>query len=204
MKAGANLAVFILALGVLSGGCATLSKGDIKRTGEARSVIDEAQQQTADRLDRSTRTTGEVVAMVRKAESEGRAEEARARAEEARALKELEEARVRSAERIAAIKQETARVEQETARLENGNGNPNAVVLEDGCYADRVAEAKVEPYDAVTYARLELDNTGWVKTQFWTRMNQESFGGTDVKVCPKNQRRGKIFHEGYWGNYKKI
>jgi len=126
-----------------------------------------------------------------------------ARASSALALKELEEAKVRSAERIAAIKQETARVEQETARLENG-GNGSNIAMEDGCYADRVAEAKVEPYDAVTYARLELDSTGWVKTQFWTRMEQESFGGTDVKVCPKNRRRGKIFHEGYWGNYKKI
>jgi len=132
----------LTALLALAAGCATLSKGDIKRQTESQNTTLDAVRAGSDTADRAARTQSESTAAIIEATGRARAEETRAAAELAREQQKLEEIRARNAEREQRAQQLRAQIEQ--AEREDSEADRELARLERKARAMQKLKARAE------------------------------------------------------------
>ena len=188
----------LTALLALAAGCATLSKGDIKRQTESQNTTLDAVRAGSDTADRAARTQSESTAAIIEATGRARAEETRAAAELAREQQKLEEVRARNAEREQRAQQLRAEIEQaeredseadrELARLERKARAMEKLKADSkakwaNCFTDVVLTGGDlgEPGGSI-----ELAETGAIYIVKTKQFYGTSVGrGSEVTVCPK-------------------
>jgi len=132
----------LTALLALAAGCATLSKGDIKRQTESQNTTLDAVRAGSDTADRAARTQSESTAAIIEATGRARAEETRAAAELAREQQKLEEIRARNAEREQRASKLRAQIEQ--AEREDSEADRELARLERKARAMQKLQARTE------------------------------------------------------------
>lgn len=188
----------LTALLALTAGCASLSKGDIKRQTESQNTTLDAVRAGSDTADRAARTQSESTAAIIEATGRARAEETRAATELAREQQKLEEIRARNAEReeraqklraeIEQAEREDSEADRELARLERKARAMQK--LKDrskakwaNCFTDVVITAPEGWVDRGE--TMELAETGVILILAEPRRGDFQFGrGREATVCP--------------------
>ena len=193
----------LAALLALTAGCATLSKGDIKRQTESQNTTLDAVRAGSDTADRAARTQSESTAAIIEATGRARAEETRAAAELAREQQKLEEVRARNAEREQRAQQLRAEIEQaeredseadrELARLERKARAMEKLKADSkakwaNCFTDVVLTGGDfgEPGGSIELAETGAIYIVKTQKQSYAFPHSTSVGrGWEVTVCPK-------------------